>query len=78
MAGSGPPRQTGPLTAEDIAAAWVFVFRRMPELTGHSLEQIEQQPHFGKFRPKDFADLREEGQLTLHYHPESAKGVVKE
>jgi sugar porter (SP) family MFS transporter len=56
--------------------AWVFIFRRMPELTGHSLEQIEQQLHFGKFRPKDFADLREEGQFGLHYHPQSAQGLV--
>jgi sugar porter (SP) family MFS transporter len=37
---------------------WIFLFRRMPELTGHSLEQIEQQLHFGKFTPKDFAHLR--------------------
>jgi hypothetical protein len=56
--------------------AWVFIYRRMPELTGHSLEQIEQQLHFGKFRPKDFADLREEGQFGLHYHPQSAQGLV--
>jgi sugar porter (SP) family MFS transporter len=58
--------------------AWLFVFKRMPELTGHSLEQIEQQLHFGKFRPKDFAALREEGQFTLHYHPEGARGWDKE
>lgn len=38
--------------------AWLFVLRRMPELTGHSLEQIEQQLHVGKFRPHDFANLR--------------------
>ena len=57
--------------------AWVFIYRRMPELTGHSLEQIEQQLHFGKFRPKDFADLREEGQFGLHYHPQSAQGLVE-
>jgi sugar porter (SP) family MFS transporter len=37
--------------------AWIFIFRRMPELTGHSLEQIEQQLHLGKFKPKDFRRL---------------------
>ena len=36
-------------------AAFVFVFRRMPELTGHSLEGIEKRLRQGKFRPKDFA-----------------------
>jgi MFS family permease len=35
-------------------AAWVFVFRRMPELTGHSLEDIEGRLRKGKFRPADF------------------------
>jgi sugar porter (SP) family MFS transporter len=35
-------------------AAWVFVFRRMPELTGHSLEHIEGRLRKGKFRPADF------------------------
>ena len=35
-------------------AAWVFVFLRMPELTGHSLESIEGQLRKGKFRPADF------------------------
>ncbi len=35
-------------------AAWLFVWRRMPELTGRSLEQIEQQLHSGHFRPSDF------------------------
>ena len=35
-------------------AAWVFVLLRMPELTGHSLEDIESRLRKGKFRPKDF------------------------
>ncbi len=38
-------------------AAWVFVFRKMPELTGRSLEQIEAKLHAGKFNPKDFDRL---------------------
>ena len=38
-------------------AAWVFVWRRMPELTGRSLEQIEGQLHTGHFRPRDFQRL---------------------
>jgi sugar porter (SP) family MFS transporter len=36
-------------------AAWFFVWRRMPELTGHSLEDIERKLHEGHFRPRDFA-----------------------
>ncbi|MFI9780552.1 MFS transporter [Streptomyces sp. NPDC051956] len=32
-------------------AAWLFVWRRMPELTGHSLEDIERHLKSGKFRP---------------------------
>ncbi len=36
-------------------AAFVFVWRRMPELTGRSLEQIEQSLRRGRFRPRDFA-----------------------
>lgn len=35
-------------------AAWIFVFLRMPELTGHSLEGIESRLREGRFRPKDF------------------------
>lgn len=38
-------------------AAWVFVWRLMPDLTGRSLEQIEDQLHAGKFAPKDFEKL---------------------
>jgi hypothetical protein len=36
-------------------AAWVFVWRLMPELTGHSLEDIEARLPDGQFRPSDFA-----------------------
>jgi len=36
-------------------AAWIFVFLRMPELTGHSLEGIESRLRKGHFKPKDFA-----------------------
>ena len=35
-------------------AAWVFVWLRMPELTGRSLEQIESNLRKGHFRPDDF------------------------
>jgi len=34
--------------------AFVFVYLRMPELTGRSLEQIEESLSEGKFRPADF------------------------
>ena len=34
--------------------AWLFVWRRMPELTGRSLEQIETSLRDGDFKPKDF------------------------
>jgi predicted MFS family arabinose efflux permease len=36
-------------------AAFVFIWRRMPELTGRSLEQIERSLRSGRFRPRDFA-----------------------
>ncbi len=36
-------------------AAWIFVQRLMPELTGHSLEDIEAHLQDGEFRPRDFA-----------------------
>jgi MFS family permease len=35
-------------------AAWIFVFFRMPDLTGKSLEEIEKNLAEGKFRPSDF------------------------
>ena len=34
--------------------AWLFVFLRMPDLTGMSLEEIEGNLADGKFRPADF------------------------
>jgi len=34
--------------------AFVFVYLRMPELTGRSLEQIESSLHAGRFKPADF------------------------
>lgn len=36
-------------------AAWLFVWRRMPELTSYSLEQIEGHLRDDKFAPSDFA-----------------------
>jgi hypothetical protein len=36
-------------------AAWLFVWHRLPELTGRSLERIERHLHDGNFRPRDFA-----------------------
>ncbi|MFF7385229.1 sugar porter family MFS transporter [Streptomyces griseoluteus] len=36
-------------------AAWLFVWRKMPELTGHSLEDIEQHLKNDEFQPEDFA-----------------------
>ncbi|WP_082279392.1 sugar porter family MFS transporter [Mycobacterium colombiense] len=35
-------------------AAWIFVFFRMPDLTGKSLEEIENKLSEGSFRPSDF------------------------
>ncbi|MFC7676058.1 sugar porter family MFS transporter [Mycolicibacterium sp. GCM10028919] len=35
-------------------AAWVFVYFRMPDLTGRSLEEIEGKLADGEFRPADF------------------------
>jgi MFS family permease len=36
-------------------AAWLFVWFRMPDLTGASLEEIEGKLADGRFRPADFA-----------------------
>ncbi len=36
-------------------AAWLFVYFRMPDLTGRSLEEIETKLAKGEFRPADFA-----------------------
>jgi hypothetical protein len=35
--------------------AWLFIWRRMPELSGRSLEQIEGQLRKHRFSPADFA-----------------------
>jgi sugar porter (SP) family MFS transporter len=35
--------------------AWVFLFFKMPDLTGKSLEEIESKLKDGRFTPKDFA-----------------------
>ena len=35
-------------------AAWIFVFFRMPDFTGRSLEEIENKLSEGSFRPSDF------------------------
>jgi sugar porter (SP) family MFS transporter len=39
-------------------AAWIFVWRLLPELTGHSLEDIEQHLQDEAFSPKDFAEQK--------------------
>lgn len=41
-------------------AAFIFVYKLMPDLTGRSLEQIEDALHRGKFRPDDFPARRDE------------------
>jgi sugar porter (SP) family MFS transporter len=38
-------------------AAWLFLWRRLPELSGRSLEQIESRLRAGKFRPHDFDEV---------------------
>ncbi|MGY1802443.1 sugar porter family MFS transporter [Blastococcus sp. SYSU D00922] len=50
--------QTFWLYAAFNIAAFVFLYRRMPELTGRSLEQIEKRLSDGRFRPADFAKSR--------------------
>ncbi|MDU0293968.1 sugar porter family MFS transporter [Saccharothrix longispora] len=49
------PGPTMWLYAAFNVAAFVFVWRRMPELTGRSLEQIERDLREGRFHPRDFA-----------------------
>jgi sugar porter (SP) family MFS transporter len=39
-------------------AAWIFVWRLLPELTGHSLEDIEQHLQDEAFSPEDFAEQK--------------------
>ena len=39
-------------------AAWLFVYFRMPDLTGASLEEIEGKLADGQFRPADFTPYR--------------------
>ena len=48
--------QTFWLYAAFNIAGFVFLYRRMPELTGRSLEQIEKRLSDGRFRPADFAE----------------------
>jgi hypothetical protein len=38
-------------------AAWIFIWKKMPELTGRTLEQIEGKLADGEFTPKDFDRL---------------------
>lgn len=40
-------------------AAFVFVYLKLPEITGHSLEDIEAHLRNGNFTPKDFARTRD-------------------
>lgn len=40
-------------------AAFLFVWRKMPELTGHSLEDIEQHLADERFTPRDVATTAE-------------------
>jgi hypothetical protein len=49
--GAGP---TMWLYAAFNVAAWLFIWRKTPELTGRSLEQIEGQLYRARFRPRDF------------------------
>ena len=49
--GSGP---TMWLCAAFNVAAWIFVYKRLPELTGRSLEEIEKSPAQWHLLRKDF------------------------
>lgn len=46
--------QTMWLYAAFNVGAWIFVYLRLPELTGHSPEGIEGRLRAGHLRPKDF------------------------
>jgi hypothetical protein len=48
-----------PLATREAGAAAqsASLYRKMPELTGHSLEDIEHHLSEGRFRPQDFARL---------------------
>jgi sugar porter (SP) family MFS transporter len=70
--GAGP---TMWLYAAFNVAAWLFVWRRMPELTGRSLEQIEEQLHSGHFRPRDFEE-RKAGSGPTSTKPVSPKAAL--
>ena len=50
--------QTFWLYAAFNLAGFLFLYRRMPELGGSSLEQIEDRLSSGHFRPEGFADRR--------------------
>ncbi len=41
-------------------AAFIFLYKLMPDLTGRSLEQIEDALHQGKFTPGDFPKRRDD------------------
>src|SRR4029078_12368075 len=50
-------RGVGPamcLYAAFTVAAWLFVYFRMPDLTGASLEEIERKLADGRLKPADF------------------------
>jgi sugar porter (SP) family MFS transporter len=53
--------QTMWLYAAFNVAAWLFIWRKMPELTGRSLEQIEAKLADGHFSPSDFDRLPDPG-----------------
>jgi sugar porter (SP) family MFS transporter len=50
--------QTFWLYAAFNIAGFIFLYRRMPELTGRSLEKIESRLADGRFTPADFAGAR--------------------
>jgi hypothetical protein len=57
-------------------AAFLFVSMLMPDLTGRSLEQIEDALHAGRFRPDTFPARRDEeaGSATTEHEPRVAAG----